>query len=192
MEFTTSTNELQSPSHNEYKLFDCESDASSLLSTWNAAYQAIESANNFIGIAEKSQLYAERDSSMMQMIGEAKCLRAMTYLDMVIMFGDIPFSTTRSYEAESLVMPMGNRDEILTTLINDLKETAPHMKFASRLSAGVERCSKEFCWSLIARIALFRGGYSLRPGDSPTDIGTMKRSEDYNCLLYTSPSPRDS
>lgn len=179
VEFTTSTNELQSPSHNEYKLFDCESDASSLLSTWNAAYQAIESANNFIGIAEKSQLYAERDSSMMQMIGEAKCLRAMTYLDMVIMFGDIPFSTTRSYEAESLVMPMGNRDEILTTLINDLKETAPHMKFASKLSAGVERCSKEFCWSLIARIALFRGGYSLRPGDSPTDIGTMKRSEDY-------------
>ena len=179
VEFTTSTSELQSTSHNEYKAFDCEADASNLLSTWNAAYGAIESANNFVTAAENSELYAAKDSSMMQMVGEAKCLRAMSYLDMVIMFGDIPFTFERAYDADGLVMPMADRDEILTSLINDLKEAAPHMSYAKNLSAGVERCSKEYCWALIARIALYRGGYSLRHTESTTDVGTMKRASDY-------------
>lgn len=179
VEFTTSTAEMQTPSRNEYKLFDCEADASSLLSTWNAAYSTIESANNFVSAAENSELFAERDSSMLQMIGEAKCIRAMNYLDLVIMFGDIPFSLTRAYDAESLIMPMGQRDDILSTLIDDLIDTAPKMQFAADLSAGVERCSKEFCWSLIARIALYRGGYSLRHNGSTTDAGTMQRPTDY-------------
>ncbi|WP_036877765.1 RagB/SusD family nutrient uptake outer membrane protein [Xylanibacter oryzae] len=179
VEFTTSTNELKSTSHNEYKLFDCEADASNLLSTWNDAYGAVESANNFITAAQNSHLYQVGDSSMMQMIGEAKCLRAMSYLDLVIMFGDIPFSMQRAYDSKSLVMPIENRDTILTTLINDLKTIAPHMSCAYNLSSGVERCSKEFCWSLIARMALYRGGYSLRPGQSTTDAGIMKRPEDY-------------
>ncbi|MCD8260131.1 MAG: RagB/SusD family nutrient uptake outer membrane protein [Bacteroides sp.] len=179
VEFTTSTAEIQSASRNEYKLFDCGADASSLLSTWNAAYSTIESANNFIGAAQNSELFAVRDSSMLQLIGEAKCIRAMNYLDLVIMFGDIPFSLTRAYEAESLVMPMGDRDEILTMLIDDMIDTADNMQFAADLSAGVERCSKEFCWSLIARMALYRGGYSLRHNGSTTDVGIMQRPEDY-------------
>ncbi len=179
VEFTTSTNETQSASRDEYKLFDCASDASSLLSTWNAAYATIESANNFVGAAQQSELFAARDSSMLQLVGEAKCIRAMNYLDLVIMFGDIPFSLTRAYDAESLVMPMGDRDEILATLIDDLIDTADDMQFAADLSAGVERCSKEFCWALIARIALYRGGYSLRHNGSTTDVGTMQRPSDY-------------
>ena len=178
VEFTTSTAESQTAAHNEYKLFDAEADASGLLNTWNAAYTTIERANNFVNGAEKSTLKDNED--MLQMIGEAKCMRAMNYLDLVIMFGDVPFSLTRSFEAENLVMPIVNRDEILTTLINDLKAAAPKMKLSSEINEGVERCSKEFAWALIARIALFRGGYSLRPNTaSPSDIGTMQRATDY-------------
>lgn len=179
VEFTTSTAERQSPSRNEYKLFDCEADAGNLLSTWNAAYATIEKASNFVAVAEQSELFAARDSSMLQMVGEAKCIRAMNYLDLVIMFGDIPFTLKRAYDLEGLVMPMGQRDEVLTTLINDLIETADNMQFAANLNAGVERCSKEYCWSLIARMALYRGGYSLRHNESVTEVGTMQRPADY-------------
>lgn len=179
VEFTTSTNETQSTSHNEYKLFDCEADASSLASTWNAAYATVESANNFVNAAEACDLYNDGDEDLMQMIGEAKCIRAMNYLDMVIMWGDIPFSLTRAYESESLVMPMADRDDILSALIDDLKEAAPTMKLSSEISEGIERCSKEFAWALIARIALYRGGYSLHPGATASDVGTMTRPSDY-------------
>ena len=178
VEFTTSSAESQNASHNEYKLFDAEADASGLLNTWNAAYTTIERANNFVNAAEKSKL--KDNENMLQMIGEAKCMRAMNYLDLVIMFGDVPFSLTRTYEAEGLVMPIVNRDEILTTLINDLKEAAPKMKLSNTVTGGVERCTKEFAWALIARMSLFRAGYSLRPNTaSPSDIGTMQRANDY-------------
>ncbi|MCD8203292.1 MAG: RagB/SusD family nutrient uptake outer membrane protein [Prevotella sp.] len=179
VEFTTSTAETQSTSHNEYKLFDCEADASTLQTLWETVYSGIESTNNFICAAEQSELYEEKDTALLQMIGEAKCLRAMSYLDFVIYFGDIPFSMTRTYDSESLVMPMADRNDILDALITDLAEAAPTMEYAADLSAGVERCSKEYCWALIARIALYRGGYSLYPGTSNSDIGTMKRQDDY-------------
>ena len=178
VEFTTSSAESQVAAHNEYKLFDAEADASGLMSTWNAAYTLIERANNFVNAAERSSLKDNED--MLQMIGEAKCMRAMQYLDLVIMFGDIPFSLTRSYDAESLVMPQTDRDVILTTLINDLKAAAPKMKLSSNVTQGIERCTKEFAWALIARMALFRGGYSLRPNvNAPKEVGTMKRADDY-------------
>ena len=179
VEFTTSSQETQSTSHNEYKLFDCESDASSLNSLWTAAYAVIESANNFVCAAEESDFYAERDTSLLQMIGEAKCLRAMTYLDMVILFGDIPFTFTRTYDSESLITPVSDRDDILTALIDDLKEAAPDMQYAGTVAEGIERCTKEYAWALIARIALFRAGYSLHPGSTTSDYGTMTRPSDY-------------
>ncbi len=179
VEFATSSAEIQSASHNEWKLFDGEADGGNIKSTWDAAYAAIESANNFVCAAEQSELYKQGSEELDQMIGEAKCIRAMNYLDLVILFGDVPFTFIRTYEQESLVMPMGQRDEILTELINDLKAAAPRMKFAKELSEGVERCSKEYAWALIARIAMFRAGYSLRPGSDASEIGTMQRADDY-------------
>lgn len=177
VDFATSSSEEQSVNHNEWKVFDGEADGSSIKSTWDAAYKTIERANNFVAAAEASSLYG--NESLYQMIGEAKCIRAMNYLDMVILWGDIPFTFTRTYDQESLIMPMGNRDEILTALINDLKAAAPKMKKAKEITEGVERCSKEFAWSLISRIAMFRAGYSLRHGEDANAVGTMQRADDY-------------
>lgn len=177
VEWSTSSASEQSASHNEWKLFDGEADGSNAKSIWDAAYATVERANNFINAAEKSALYGDDDLD--QMIGEAKCIRAMNYLDMVILWGDIPFSFTRTYDQESLVMPMGDRDQILTDLINDLKEAAPKMRQAKEVTEGVERCTQEFAWALIARIAMFRAGYSLRHGEDATAVGTMERSADY-------------
>lgn len=177
VEFATSSSEIQSASHNEWKLFDGEADGSNVKSTWDAAYETIERANNFVNAAEQSQLYGDED--LYQMIGEAKCIRAMNYLDLVTLWGDVPFTFTRTYEQESLIMPMSTREEILTALINDLKEAAPKMKPSDEVTEGVERCTKEYAWALIARIALYRAGYSLHPGESASDVGTMTRANDY-------------
>lgn len=179
VEFTTSSAELKSASHNEWKLFDGEADGSGLEKTWNAVYAAIERANNFVNAAENSDLYKSGNEDLNQMIGEAKCIRAMNYLDAVILWGDIPFSLTRTYDNESLVMPVASRDVILSTLIEDLRAAAPKMKMASKITEGVERCSKEFAWSLIARMSLFRGGYSLRHNDGDTKGYKMERPADY-------------
>lgn len=186
VEFTTSSAETKNASHNEWKLFDGEADGSNVQSTWTAAYQTIERANNFVNAGEASELYKNGDKDMIQMVGEAKCIRAMNYLDLVIMFGDIPFTLTRTYDQDDLVMPMHDRDYILSTLISDLMEIAPEMKPAATITAGVERCSQEYAYALIARIAMFRAGYSLRhAADDASKNGIfMARAAEGNPVNY--------
>ena len=49
----------------------------------------------------------------------------MNYHDMVVLFGDIPFSLKRSYDmGDNLVMPLADRDSILSVLIDDLRTVA--------------------------------------------------------------------
>ncbi len=178
VEFATNSSDLQSSSGGDYKQFDSTPAGSALQKTWEAAYQNIEYCNNFIKAALNCAILEENKEELMQMIGEAKCIRAMNYHDMVVLFGDVPFSTERAIDSP-MVMPVADRDTILQTMIDDLKEAAESMKFAAALDGGVQRCSKEFAWALIARMSLTAGGYSLRPGASTADIGTMERPANY-------------
>lgn len=168
---------------NSYRRFDCTPMGGEIEKTWNAAYKGVEYANNFIFQLENSELYRADDEALNQMMGEAKVMRAMFYHDLVVMFGDIPFSldpVSGADDNSSLLLPVTDRDEIYKVLIEDLKSIAPKMKFAVELSEGVERVSKEFCWSMIARMALTRGGYSLRPDKAnASGYGKMERPADY-------------
>lgn len=169
--------------NNSYRRFDCSPTGGDIEKTWNAAYKGVEYANNFIYQLENSELYAEGDEELNQMMGEAKVMRAMFYHDLVVMFGDIPFSLEPSSGADdnsSLLLPVTDREEIHKALIADLKSIAPKMQFAADLSAGVEQVSKEFCWSMIARMALTCGGYSLRPDKANlSSYGKMERPANY-------------
>lgn len=180
VEFSANSGMLQSTSGTDYRVFDATSMGGDLGSTWTDAYSGIEYANIFINGLEKSPLYSTSDTTLVQMMGEAKVIRAMFYHDLVVLFGDLPFALTSSYESDNLVMPVVDRETILSTLIDELREMAPYMRFARDLPEGIERVSKEFCWSMIARMALTRGGYSLHPDKAnPLNIGSMVRPEDY-------------
>lgn len=166
---------------NSYRRFDSNSMGSEANKFWVAAYRGIEYANNFIHSLENSKLFDEEDEEIMQMLGEAKVIRAMFYHDMVVMFGDVPFSFIPTYNYEDgFVLPVVDREEIHKQLIEDLAGVADKMQFAADLTNGVERVSKEFCWAMIARMAMTCGGYSLRPDISnPSNYGTMQRPADY-------------
>lgn len=176
------TNSSEQSTNNSFRRFDCTSDASNLRSTWNAVYQGIEYANNFIYQLEKSPLYTPDNSdyaALQQQMGEAKVIRAMFYHDLMWLWGDVPFSFTPSSEAKDYVMPVMSRDEINMKLIEDLESIAPKMQYAHSMKDGVERVSKEFAWAMIARIAMTAGGYSLRPDVSGNSYGTMQRPANY-------------
>lgn len=165
--------------HNSYQRYDCDSQGGEINNFWINAYAAIESANRFIYGMEHSDLYSTDDAEIMQMIGEAKCIRAMVYHDLVVMFGDVPFTFEPSSQLEgNYVLPVVSRTEIQTKLIDDLKEIAPLM--SSSATTTVERASQEFAYALIARIALTAGGYSLQPDkENPASYGEMKRPDNY-------------
>lgn len=166
-------------SHTSYSRFDCDDQGGDINKFWNAAYSLIEECNKFISYSENSSIYDEEDKEMTQWIGEAKCLRAMIYHDLVVMFGDVPFTMVpASSLGGDFNIPVFDRQVIQDSIINDLVKAAPKMSVTK--SVTVERCSKEFAEGMIARIALTAGGYSLRPDKNDThSYGVMKRPDNY-------------
>ena len=189
-------------SHTTYQRFDCDDEGGDILKFWTAAYRLIEYANIFIKETEGSPIYytidddgnqtTTPDAEILQWVGEAKCLRAMVYHDLVVMFGDVPFSFDPSYESGATVMlPVTDREEIQKALIADLQKAVKGMSSTS--STTVERCSKEYAQALIARIALTAGGYSLRPDKNNTrSYGSMQRPTDYQSYYRIAMNYADS
>lgn len=187
-----------SHAHNSYSRFDCDDQGSDIYKYWTAAYSLIEYANKFITSAEASQFVNKPsdlsetesvkwapDAQVLQWIGEAKCLRAMAYHDLIVMFGDIPFSfEPATKHGTDFVIPIFDREVIQDSLINDLKKASVNMQ--SSKSVTVERCSKEFAQALIARIALTAGGYSLHPvKEDANSYGVMKRPNNWKDFYQT-------
>ena len=185
--------------HNSYSRYDCDDEGSDILKFWTAAYSLVEYCNKFISSAENSKFYLNidndpewsQDGQVLQWIGEAKCLRAMIYHDLVVMFGDVPFTFTPASKRDEYVIPVTDRQVIQDALIADLKEASRSMSPAS--SVTVEHCSKEFAQAMIARIALTAGGYSLRPDKSDVrNYGTMQRPDNYRDYYQTARAYADS
>ena len=188
-----------SHSHSSYSRYDCDDEGGEILKFWTSAYNLVEYCNKFIASAEASKFYVNtnndsewsQDGQVLQWIGEAKCLRAMIYHDLVVMFGDVPFTFTPASKRDEYVIPVTDRQVIQDAIIADLKAISPYMSPAS--SVTVERCSKEFAQAMIARIALTAGGYSLRPNkDDNRSYGEMKRPDNYRDYYKTARDYADS
>ncbi|WP_295731253.1 RagB/SusD family nutrient uptake outer membrane protein [uncultured Muribaculum sp.] len=165
----------------EVHCFDMRSLWGSLESTWNSAYEAVNYCNDFIENMQDSPLFSAEvsgtPSQMQHMYGEAKCLRAMIYLDLIRTWGDVPYRTESTkvgidFYGEGVT----DRNVILENLVNDLIGVEDMMLPAADLTEGVERASREYCQALIGQLCLYRGGYALRPGGSE---GVMSRADDY-------------
>ena len=107
VDFATNSNEQ--PGTNNFRRFDGTSEAGDLKKTWNAAYQGIEYANNFIWQLEHSPLYTPSNKdfeTLQQQMGEAKVMRAMFYHDLMWLWGDVPFSLLPTSQMADKVMPV--------------------------------------------------------------------------------------
>lgn len=110
-----------------------------------------------------------------RLYGEALTLRAQFYLELIRNWGDLPAIFEPAIDQSDLYLPKTDRDEIYNRLLDDLKTAAELVPW--RNDAGVaidERITKGAVKGLRARIALFRGGYSLRKASQQ-----MERKPDY-------------
>lgn len=171
-----------------FQRYESDPDAGAIKKIWDAQYKGIERANMLINGLENGPLYDEEnpDADVMQMIGEAKVLRAIFYHDLVWYFGDVPYTRKPSYENTTTIYDIADRTTILNDMINDLIEAAPSMKSSNQTgwSDGVERISQEMAWAMIARLAMTAGGYSLRP-DGGGAYGSMQRPTNWTEFYET-------
>ena len=144
---------------------------------WSIGYQAIRDANISIeGILASDALNSDDaalSKDMYHLLGEAYTMRAYWYSMLTFYFGDVPFSSKAPAVDVEFNLPKADRNAILDSVIQDMINIEPKMKWADELQFGIEQINREYTLGMIARIALQRGGYYLKP-----DL-TMARESDY-------------
>src|SRR5690606_25698206 len=111
---------------------------------------------------------------MRKFLGEALTLRAWFYHELIRNWGDLPASFVPSADVADLYMEKMDRDEIYDKLLVDLEEAATLVPWRSESNDPSTRITKAAVKGIRARLALARGGYSLR-----RESREMERRADY-------------
>ena len=141
-----------------------------LAKPFNQMYEGIERANQCIKYIPQMDLYnngtASDKAELRRLYGEALTLRAQYYFELVRNWGDVPAQWEPSSDQPDLFLAKTDRDSIYDHILNDLKTAEDLVPWPSGLAAlgdpKDERITKGAVKGLRARLALFRGGYSLR------------------------------
>jgi len=150
-----------------------------LRTVWDLAYKAIRDCNVVIDGIHNSKTYnnpltdANSIASYNHFLGEAYTIRAYWYSMLIFTFGDVPFITQAPLPDVDYNTPKVDRNIILSNVIQDLRDIEEKMQWADKTDYGIEQINREFTIGMIARLALQRGGYYLKP-----DM-TMARDSDY-------------
>lgn len=145
-------------------------------------YAGIERANICIFNIPTMALYtsgtAAQKAELQRMYGEALTLRAQFYFEAVRNWGDVPAQWVPSSNEPTLFVARTDRDTIYNHILNDLLTAESLVPWRTQVTALGdpldERITLGAVKALRARIALFRGGYSLR-----RNTVTMQRRSDY-------------
>lgn len=134
---------------------------------WDAMYGMIENANLTIEGINSSTLAQSGGSdgnTMLRFKGEALTIRAMLYFDLIRFFGDVPLKLESSKsDLSNAYLEKTDRDEIMDRLITDLEEAIGLLPWAGEVSSyTTERVTKGYAHTLLANIALTRGGWAIR------------------------------
>jgi starch-binding outer membrane protein, SusD/RagB family len=132
---------------------------------FNQLYGGIERANICIYNIPKMDMYTNGSASdqkaLQRLYGESLTLRAQFYLELLRNWGDLPAQFLPSSVEKEVFRAKMDRDSIYNILLEDLKLAETLVPWRSELPKD-ERISQGAVRALRARIALYRGGYSLR------------------------------
>lgn len=129
---------------------------------WNGMYAIINDANVMLEGIEASNLFKSGNADMKRLYGEVLTIRAMVYLDLTRMWGDVPFATDSDPKSENLYRSKTDRDVIQDACIADLQKAVPMLPWIGENGTTVERVTKGYALGLLAQTALTRAGYSIR------------------------------
>lgn len=112
---------------------------------------------------------ASEQKAMQRYLGEALTLRAMNYLDIIRMWGDVPmkFESTKP-DLSNAYLGKTDRDEILDQMLLDLEKAIDLLPWAGDVSEyTTEHVTKGYAKALYAQVALTRAGYAIRESAKP-------------------------
>ncbi|HMW27739.1 MAG TPA: RagB/SusD family nutrient uptake outer membrane protein, partial [Ferruginibacter sp.] len=150
---------------------------SELANPFRQLYRGLEKANLCIDQIPKMPQYsggtATEQATLKRLHGEALTLRAQFLFQLMLNWGDVPAPMVPAYKQTNLFIPKSDRDSVYDKLIADLATARDLLPWRTDAGTRSERITKGVAKALRARMALFRGGYSLRSN------GQMERRADY-------------
>lgn len=187
--FPVDNDEMQGPTgaadndRRDIARYSATSGNAQLNSPFNQIFQGIEYANICADNIPRMDLYTngsdQEKKKLQRMYGEALTLRAQFYFEAIRNWGDLPahFQPAAVQALTNQFPARADRDSLYAQILSDLKTAEDLVPWRNEVtSIGDqldERITKGAVKALRARIALFRGGYSLRQN------ATMQRGSDY-------------
>lgn len=164
-----------STNNSKYMMCNYKFDAlipATVTTIYKEQYRIIEATNIAISNLSKMPETEKRN----QLLGEAICIRAFCYLNLIRIYGDIPAVYTPLEEMdpndENTFYPKrSSRDEIYDKVISEVQRLP---WFEESDYQTPERITKQGAYALLARLALYAGGYSLRWNLETNDPATLK------------------
>lgn len=143
---------------------------------WGEYYQGISRANLLLENMNKVKVKdtdTDREK-FSRLIAEVRIFRALAYFDLVRLFGDIPFIDKFESVASDFKYKRKSKAEIYEFICTEFEESIDDMPWYDEYSGGYNgNISKGAAQALLARIYLFRGGWSL------DQTGEMVREANY-------------
>src|SRR6187399_2203063 len=187
--FPIGTDEMQGPTgaadnaRRDFPLYATTAGNTNMFQPYTQLFKGIQFANLCIANIPTMELYEkgsdQEKKQLQRMHGEALTLRAQFYFEAIRNWGDLPahFEPAEVLAVKDPFPKRTDRDVLYEQLLNDLKKAEDLVPWRNEVSsmgdAADERITKGTVKALRARIALARGGYSLRQD------GTIKRGSNY-------------
>jgi len=187
--FPIGTDEMQGPtgaadgSRRDFPLYATTPTNNNMFAPYSQLFKGIQYANLCIANIPGMDLYKngsdQEKKQLQRMHGEALTLRAQFYFEAIRNWGDLPahFEPAEILATKDPFPSRTDRDVLYEHLLDDLKDAEELVPWRNEVSAigdaNDERITKGTVKALRARIALARGGYSLRQD------GTIKRGSNY-------------
>jgi hypothetical protein len=133
---------------------------------WSRAYPIIYQANAIVEGLQRSKTVS--DSVRNQLTGEAKLVRAFTYLNLVNLFGEVPLALTTDYRINS-TLPRTSVYNVYQQIENDLREAAQLLPPV--IINGSGRPNKWVAKALLASVYLYEKKYMQAESEASEVIG---------------------
>lgn len=151
-------------------------------STYTAMYAAIEYANVAIAGLPTVPVSSTADIAKVNMLkGEALAIRAESYLNLIRFFGDVSYSIAPVAQSGVFTSSRTSRDIIYDGIVADLQQAVTLLPWKSAgMVTTPERFTKQAALGMLARVALYAAGYSLRwdlTTYSPSSLKIAQRTD---------------
>ena len=153
---------------------------------WKGAYRIIGRANDAIASITPSENPVDSDQTTINdVLGQAYFVRAHTYFNLVRAWKEVPLRLTPT-TSETINLAVSSEQEIYDQIIADCNSALAYMS---------NSLPSHYPKSYAVNMLLAKVYMQLAGNDGSSQYWQMAYDhamEVYGCLLYTSPSPRDS